>query len=176
MDSISLFNEVFGMDPFLGDCVPVAGNYAAYVDTQSALTDLINEICSPSEEREQEPIYEELCGFTVGSDYSGSVVPSACVEKKRKDKRIKLKEEQLDLQCEWRDCDYRTSNLDHFVRHVSFHLPHLEVKLKENQEGTVSVVFLRILPASSSTWHCHLCSHMLAHINFCSLLKYFRSI
>jgi hypothetical protein len=46
------------------------------------------------------------------------------------------------------------------VRHVSLHIPHVEVKLNEDQEGTGSVLF----------------SHMLAHISFCSLLKYFRSI
>jgi hypothetical protein len=112
---------------------------------------------------------------SCASDYSGSSIPSACVEKKRKCKKIKLKEEQLDLQCEWRDCDYRTSNLDHFVPQVSVHLPHLEVKRNENQEGTGSVVFLMILPASSSTWQSHFCSHMLSHINFCSLLKYCES-
>jgi hypothetical protein len=51
-----------------------------------------------------------------------------------KSKKIKLKEEQLDLQCEWRDCDYRTRNLDHFVCYVSPHLPHLEVKVNEDQK------------------------------------------
>jgi hypothetical protein len=81
-------------------------------------------------------------------------------KEQRKSKKIKLKEEQLDLQCEWQDCDYRTSNLDHFVSHVSLHLPHLEVKVNEDQEGTGSVLF----------------NHMLAQIKFCSLLKYFRSI
>jgi hypothetical protein len=58
------------------------------------------------------------------------------------------------------NCDNHTSNLDHSVSHVSLHLPHLEVKVNEDQEGTGSVLF----------------SHMLAHINFCSVLKYFRNI
>jgi hypothetical protein len=77
-----------------------------------------------------------------------------------KGKNIKLKEEQLDLQCEWQDCDYCTCNLDHFVHHVSLDLPHLEVKVNEDQEGTGSLLF----------------NHMLAHISFCSFLKYFRSV
>jgi hypothetical protein len=174
--SISSFDDLFGTNPFvLGDNVPVADgleNDADYVDSQLSHMDMRNEVCSPSEEWEQEPVYEELCDLKVASDYSGSAVPSACVEKKRKSKKIKLKEEKLDLQCGWRYCDYCTSNLDHFVRHVSFHLPHLEVKLNKDQEGTGSVVFPTILPASSSTWQSHLCSHMLSHINFCSLLKY----
>jgi hypothetical protein len=63
-------------------------------------------------------------------------VASSCEQKKRKVKAIKLKDEQLDLQCEWRDCDYRTCNLDQFVHHVSLHIPQLEVKMIENEEGT----------------------------------------
>jgi hypothetical protein len=86
--------------------------------------------------------------------------PSLVNEAKCKAKAVKLKEEQLDLQCEWRDCDYRTCNLDHILRHVSLHIPHLEVKLNEDQEGTGCVLF----------------NHMLVHINFCSLLKCFRRI
>jgi hypothetical protein len=56
---------------------------------------------------------------------------------KRKRRMVKLKDEQLDLRCEWQDCDYLTCNVDHFVRHVSLHIPDLEVKVNEAQEGTV---------------------------------------
>jgi hypothetical protein len=70
---------------------------------------------------------------------------TAISKEQRKSKKIKLKEEQLDLQCEWRECDYRTCNLDHFVRHVSLHIPHLEVKVNKDQEGTVSVLFNQLL-------------------------------
>jgi hypothetical protein len=199
MFSMQEFDDLFGITPFLlsdettgADWVEQYGNY---VDSQSSHMDMRNEVCSASEEWEQAPVYEE---FTVASDSSGSTlpaacdssgntlpaacdssgstVPSACGEKKRKGRIIKLKDEPLDLQCGWQDCNYRSSNLDHFVRHVSFHLPHLGVKLNKDEEGTGSVVFPRLLPASSSTWQCHLCNHMLAHINFCSLVKYFRSI
>jgi hypothetical protein len=168
------FDELFGWSPF-----QLCEEYTE-TDAVSSYTDCVNsqlydmdmqiEVCSPSEERKQTPIHEERC---VSADV---IVPSACEEKKHKFRVKKLKDEQLDLQCGWRDCDYRTSNLDHFVRHVSFHLPHLEVKVYEDQKGTGSVLFPRILPASSATWQCHLCNHVLAHINFCSLLKYFRSI
>jgi hypothetical protein len=178
MSSISSFDDLFGTDSFLlGDKVPVSDgleSYADFVDSQSSYLDMRNEVCSTSEEKEQAPPeYEKWCDFTGASDFSSNTVSSACGEKKRKRRVIKLKEENLDLQCGWRDCDYRTSNLDPFVRHVSFHLPHLEVKLNEDQEGTGSFVFPRILLASSSTWQCHFCNHMLAHIKFCSLLKYF---
>jgi hypothetical protein len=147
---------------------------ADYVDSQSSDMDVKIEVCSPSEERIQAPVYEEHCDSTDVSDDSASVVPPACV-KKRKAMAIKLKEERLDLQCEWRDCDYRTGNLDHFVRHVSLHIPDLEVKMTGEQEGSGSVVFPRILPAFSSTWHCNLYNICFAHINFRSLLKHFRS-
>lgn len=63
-----------------------------------------------------------------------SIVSSACGNK-RKRKMVKLKDEQLNLQCEWRSCDYVTCNLDDFVHHVSLHIPHLEVKENEDQEG-----------------------------------------
>jgi hypothetical protein len=142
MSSILSFDDLFGTSPFfLGEEASVADgleNYADYVDSQSSHLDF-NEFCSASEEREQAPVYEELCDFTVSNDYSGSTLPSPCRKKEHKGRAIKLKEEKLDLQCGWRDCDYCTSNIDHFVCHVSFHLPHLGVKLNENQEGTGSV-------------------------------------
>lgn len=150
-------------------------HYTDYVDSQASHVVMKNEVCSPSEERKEAAVYEERCDSTDTSDDSASVVPSAC-EKKRKAKAIKLKDERLDLQCEWRDCDYRTGNLDHFVRHVSLHIPHLEVKMTDDQEGRDSVVFPMILSASSNTWHCNLSNICFACINFRSLLKYFRSI
>jgi hypothetical protein len=59
---------------------------------------------------------------------------------------VKLKDEQLDMRCEWQDCNYLTCNLDHFVRHVSHHIPQLEVKVNDDQEGTYTVI-----AASNST-------------------------
>lgn len=66
-------------------------------------------------------------------------------EKKRKNMIYKPNYKQLDLECGWLDCNYRSTNLDHFVGHVSLHIPHLEVKENQNHEGTNSVVFLRCL-------------------------------
>lgn len=81
--------------------------------------------------------HEEECDFPVGDGDSDSAV-SACGNK-RKRKMVKLKDEQLNLQCEWRDCSYVTCNLDHFVRHVSLHIPHLDVKENEDEEGGSSL-------------------------------------
>jgi hypothetical protein len=57
---------------------------------------------------------------------------------------------QLDLKCEWLQCNYRSSNLDHFAHHVSLHIPNLEVKENQNHEGTNSVVFQRLLVTSDT--------------------------
>ena len=65
--------------------------------------------------------------------------------KRRKRKRISLKNMQLNMQCEWRNCDYCTSNLTRFVEHVSFHIPHLEVKENNDKEGNYSNVKIMVL-------------------------------
>jgi hypothetical protein len=111
--SSTWFEELFGTWPFLevpeGDTVPESDDY---VNSLFLLKEN-DENHRPSQDSSETSISKE----------------------QRKSKKIKLKEEQLDLQCEWRDCDYRTCNLDHFVRHVSLHIPHLEVKVNEDQEG-----------------------------------------
>jgi hypothetical protein len=85
------------------------------------------------------------------SDDSGSSIPSAC-KNMQNEKAIKLKDEQLNLQCEWKDCDYHISSLDQFVSHVSFHVPQLKVKLNKDETGTGFVVIFILLLASESTW------------------------
>jgi hypothetical protein len=74
---------------------------------------------------------------------------SAC---EKKEKAIKLKDEELCLECEWQDCHYHTCSLHQFVHHVSLHLPHVEVKLSKDEKGTAFAVLPRILLASNSTW------------------------
>jgi hypothetical protein len=113
------FEEVRGTWPFLGvpkgDIVP---NCDDYLDSLLSFLEGDIENHEPSQESiEKLPLKEQ-----------------------HKSKNIKLKAEHLDLQCEWRDCDYHTGNLDHFVRHVSLHLPHLEVKINKDQEGTFCFV------------------------------------
>jgi hypothetical protein len=44
-------------------------------------------------------------------------------------KTIKLKNEPLHLQCEWRDCDHLTHDIDDFVHHIGFHIPQLETRM-----------------------------------------------
>jgi hypothetical protein len=54
---------------------------------------------------------------------------------RRANKAIKLKDEHLDLRCQWRHCDYRTCLLDHFVLHISLHIPQAERRVKGNKGG-----------------------------------------
>jgi hypothetical protein len=162
MSSMLSFDELFGTSPFLlSEEVSEADaltNCDECADDQSSQIEEKKEDCRPSQKRKQ---YDS----TGASDDSDSAVPSTCQKKKCRGKAIKLKDEHLDLQCEWQDCDYRTCNLDHFVHHVSLHIPHPEVKVKEDQEGTGSVVVPRILLTSCSMWRCNLSKHMLACIN-----------
>jgi hypothetical protein len=138
---MSLFDKLFGASQFLpGQEVSEAAaltNCAESADNESSEIEE-KKNCSPSQKRKR-------CDSTDASDDSVSTVSSACGKKKCRDKVIRLKDEHLDLQCEWRDCDYRTCNLDHFVRHVSLHILHPEVIMNEDKKGTGSVVFCRIL-------------------------------
>lgn len=90
------------------------------------------------------PICNEECD-SPDETYETDGNQSSTYGKKRKGKIYKPRYKQLDLQCGWRDCDYRSSDLDHFVQHVSFHIPHLEVKQNQNHEGTNNVAFHRFL-------------------------------
>jgi hypothetical protein len=101
-----------------------------WVDSQSCHMQRKDVDCSAKPKKE----HREDCDSADENDDANSVVSSACGNK-RKRKIIKLKDEQLNLQCEWRDCNYVTCNLDHFVHHVSLHIPHLEVKENEDHEG-----------------------------------------
>jgi hypothetical protein len=146
MSSMSSFGELFGTSPsFVSEEFSEAdalANCAECVDNQSSQMQEKEE-CRPSQKKKR-------CDSTDASDDSVSTVPSACAMKKRRGKAVKL-QEHLDLQCEWRDCDYCTCNLDHFLHHVSLHIPHPEVKVNEDKKGTGSVVFPRILLTSCST-------------------------
>jgi hypothetical protein len=77
------------------------------------------------------------------SDVDSSV--SSTFGKKHKRKMTKLKNMQVNMRCEWQNCDYCTTNLNHFVQHVSFHIPHLEVKETNDQEGNYSNIKIMIL-------------------------------
>ncbi|KAG8223150.1 hypothetical protein J437_LFUL000573 [Ladona fulva] len=53
---------------------------------------------------------------------------------------FKYKDEELDMLCEWEECNYRTENLLEFVKHVEHHIPQLRVKV--NDDGKAAYVCL----------------------------------
>jgi hypothetical protein len=172
MESSLLYQELFQLSPLPLVEVTVSDPLTDYINSVYNEFHHQDVVCYQQEEGEQK-MHEERCAST------NSIVPSACGKKKvtcGKKKVTKLKNEQLDLKCGWQNCNYHTRKMDDFVHHVSWHIPDLGVKIYDTRKGTDSVLFCRILTASSSTWQCHLCNHVLAHIIFCSLLKYFRSV
>ncbi|KAJ9576162.1 hypothetical protein L9F63_006984 [Diploptera punctata] len=67
-------------------------------------------------------------------DGTASMVSSRCTNRQRP-KYIRLKDEKLNLKCDWQDCDFTSTDVDTFVRHVSLHIPHLDVRMNEDNEG-----------------------------------------
>jgi hypothetical protein len=98
------FEELFGTWPFLGvpegDTVP---NSDSYLDS----------------------LLYFLEGNTENHELSQESTEKLPHKEQQKCKKIKLKADHLDLHCEWRVCDHHTGSLDHFVHHISLHLPHL---------------------------------------------------
>ncbi|XP_018309707.1 histone H4 transcription factor [Mycetomoellerius zeteki] len=58
---------------------------------------------------------------------------SECGGKKRK-VGTQLKDEVLDLVCEWKECTFRSNYLDKFLRHVSSHIPNIQISIKDDNE------------------------------------------
>ncbi|XP_018394184.1 PREDICTED: histone H4 transcription factor [Cyphomyrmex costatus] len=58
---------------------------------------------------------------------------SECGGKKRK-VRTQLNNEVLDLVCEWKECTFRSNHLDQFLRHVSSHIPNIQISIKDDNE------------------------------------------
>jgi len=94
--------------------------------------------CRPEQRVREATLHEDET-----SDTNSSI--SSTFGKKRKRKMIRLKNMQLNMRCEWQNCDYCTSNLTHFVEHVSFHIPHIEVKENNDKEGNYSNVKIMFL-------------------------------
>lgn len=49
-----------------------------------------------------------------------------------KGKRLWLKEQVLHLVCEWKNCSYECEDVETFVRHVSMHIPDLDIRVNED--------------------------------------------
>lgn len=91
---------------------------------------------------------------TVSNSEFDSV--SQCGAKKRR-LGTKLKDEQLNLRCEWKNCTLETSKEKVFLDHMSSHIPELELKIFENNTATY-VCGWKNCPYETSltteiTWH-----------------------
>lgn len=102
---------------------------------------------------------QDECDSPDENDDTDDMLSSTSANK-RKRRMVKLKDEQLDLRCEWQDCDYLTCNVDHFVRHVSLHIPDLEVKVNEAQEGVYACLWESCGFESSDA------SEIMRHVNY----------
>lgn len=56
---------------------------------------------------------------------------SECGTKRRR-LAVPIKDEILNLVCKWKNCHEVTTSMDRFVKHVSEHIPELEIELNEN--------------------------------------------
>lgn len=84
---------------------------------------------------------------------------SECGGKKRK-VGTQLKDERLDLACEWKECTYRSGHLEQFLRHVSSHISNVEISVREN-DNEVYVCLWKDCPYESDA-----CDMIIRHINY----------
>lgn len=59
-----------------------------------------------------------------------------------KGKRFWVKEQKYDLLCEWKNCDHISNDVYLYVRHVSNHIPDLDVQVNEEDEGKKLIQFI----------------------------------
>lgn len=105
-------------------------NCGTWVDSQRQLQE------AQRSKRKRSGDEEDGCDSPDENELDGtaSMVSSRCISRQRT-KYVRMKDEHLDMKCEWRDCDFTSTVLDNFVRHVSLHIPHLEVRMNEDDEG-----------------------------------------
>lgn len=108
--------------------------YEIYDMDRSQLSDVQEKGMDCKPQLKEVPLCKKECDSSDETDETDGN-QSLTYGKKHKNKIRQPKYKQLDLQCGWLDCNYRSSNLDHFVHHVSLHIPHLEVKENQNHEA-----------------------------------------
>lgn len=58
---------------------------------------------------------------------------SVCDAKRRRVGTL-LKDEILNLTCEWKECSFHSKHMEQFMRHVSSHIPSIQVSIKDDNE------------------------------------------
>ena len=59
---------------------------------------------------------------------------SQCGTKRRRTAKA-MKDEKLDMLCEWKDCTFRNTSTKRFLDHVGKHIPELEIKIIGDESG-----------------------------------------
>jgi len=83
---------------------------------------------------------------------------SECGIKRRK-VGTPLRNEVLDLACEWDECTFRSDHMDKFLKHVSTHIPNVQISMKDDNE--VYVCQWKNCPYDSDV-----CDEVIRHINY----------
>ncbi|XP_012526497.1 histone H4 transcription factor [Monomorium pharaonis] len=105
----------------------------AVLDRCSNWVELQKDYSYPEEERLKHRLrdefeYDDWCNTDSEFD---SV--SECGGKKRK-AGTQLKDEVLTLACEWKKCTFCSNHLDQFLRHVSSHIPSIQISTKDDNK------------------------------------------
>ncbi|XP_011154415.1 histone H4 transcription factor isoform X1 [Harpegnathos saltator] len=93
---------------------------------------------------------------------------SVCDTKKRR-VGIQLKDEILDLACEWKECSFRSRRMEQFLKHVSGHISNVQVRMKDGNE--VFVCQWKDCPYDTFA-----CEEIALHVNYHSYHTKLKSI
>ncbi|XP_014484535.1 PREDICTED: histone H4 transcription factor [Dinoponera quadriceps] len=78
--------------------------------------------------RKSETDYEDC--YDTDSEFDSVSVCDA----KRRRVGTQLKDEVLNLICEWEECSFHSKRIEEFLRHVSSHIPSVQVSVKDDDE------------------------------------------
>ncbi|XP_049836877.1 histone H4 transcription factor [Schistocerca gregaria] len=87
---------------------------------------------SNKEERQVTATVEEQDVDSPDGNESDSKTSNGKCSMLIKGKRLWLKEQVLHLVCEWKNCSYEIDDVETFVRHVSMHIPDLDIRVNED--------------------------------------------
>ncbi|EFN64089.1 MBD2-interacting zinc finger protein [Camponotus floridanus] len=72
---------------------------------------------------------------------------------------IQLKNEALDLTCEWTACTFRSNHMDQFMRHVSSHIPNIHISMKDDNE-------VYACQWKDCSYYTDVCDEIVQHVNY----------
>lgn len=72
---------------------------------------------------------------------------------------IQLKDEVLNLTCEWTACTFRGNHMDQFMRHVSNHIPNIHISMKDDNE-------VYVCQWRDCSYCTDVCDEIVQHVNY----------